>query len=422
MPPVQGSYVFSDWASLECLRLLENMLAMAGYANFGYQDEFKKAYAVGDTVRIKLPQEFLVTDGFDYNPQAINRQQTSVTVDNPMQIAFEWDSIEAALKLERSKKQISREYIQPTMAQMSQEIETRFMDFAFFNCPNVVGTLASVPTSWDTYAQANQRMIELAGSEGYGQDAIGVTPAMMRTLISNSLTQFNPPDEIAKQYKKSMVGNAAGWDWFRSMSCHPHTTGIWNTVATGVTVATSGQSGNSINLSCTTGDTFKRGDIVNFASSFYVNPRTKRSTGTLRQFKVMQDAIGAASVVTLSIYPSIVGPGSPYQNVSALPVAADVVTLWPGTTMANAAAKSGILGLGLNKLGYAIAGVELMMPQEGGPVSVSSQRRDPNTGLSMALISMFSPESRKQINRLDCLIGFGALYADRASVLIASSS
>src|SRR5215475_1497150 len=157
-----GSYAVADWVSLEALRLLKNMLEVASIANFTYQDEFSKDFQPGDTIRVKFPQEFRVTDGFAYAAQAINRQTTTVTIDQPMQIAFEWDSIEEALKLERTEAQIREEYILPAMVQMSQEFELRFMDFIFFNCNNVVGGLDHIPTSWDVYAQARQRMVENA--------------------------------------------------------------------------------------------------------------------------------------------------------------------------------------------------------------------------------------------------------------------
>ena len=148
MPGTPGTYAVADWVSMDCMRLLTNMLEAASYANFTYQDEFKKDFQPGDTVRVKFPQEFVVTDGFGYNPQAINRQTSTVTIDEPLQIGFEWDSIEQALKLERTEEQIRKEYNEPAMAQFAQEFELRFMDFAFLNTSNVVGTLAAVPTAW----------------------------------------------------------------------------------------------------------------------------------------------------------------------------------------------------------------------------------------------------------------------------------
>lgn len=422
MPGTPGSYAVADWVAMEALRLLTNSLEATSYANTTYQDEFKKSYAVGDTIRVKLPQEFTVIDGFDYAPEAINRQTTTVTIDQPMQVPFEWDSIEEALKLERSRDEINAQYNQPAMAQLAQEIETRFLDFAFLRTPNVVGTLAAIPTAWSTYAGARQRMVENAGWNASPKRGMIVTPGMMATMISNSLTQFNPSDAISQQYKTGSIGKAAGWDWFESMSCRRHTTGAWATVATGVTVSGAGQSGSSILVACTTGDTFKAGDKINFAGVYNVNPRTKRSTGTLAQFTVLQDATGASSAATLSIYPSIVGPGSPYQNVDALPANAAVLTLWPGTSMTDATARTGSVGMGLSPAAFAIAGVELMIPNEGGSVKIARRKKDPTSGLSIAVVSMFDPSTRKQINRFDTLIGFGALHASRAAVCVASLS
>ena len=65
-------------------------------------EQFKSdvpSFGPGDTVRVKYPQLWTVTDGFDYNPQAINRINTTITLDQPMQIGFEWDSIDEALML-----------------------------------------------------------------------------------------------------------------------------------------------------------------------------------------------------------------------------------------------------------------------------------------------------------------------------------
>lgn len=421
-----GSYQVADWVALDCMRLLENMLAMAGFANFGYQDEFKKEYAIGESLRVKFPQEFLVTDGFEYNPQAINRQASTITIDQPMQVAFEWDSLEQALKLERTQKQIQAEYNYPAMQQLASEVEMRFMDFAFFNTNNVVGTLAATPTSWDVYAQADQRMTENAGDNGTmnNRQALGVTPGMMRTMIANSLTQFNPQNIISKAFQSGYLGSTsqavANANWYKSMYCHPHTTGVWTTVLTGVTVSGAGQSGATLNVACSTGDTFKRGDIVAVAGMNNVNPRTKRSTGALKNLKIMADATGVASAAALTVSPAIIGPGSPYQNVSALPVAGNALALWPGTTMVDSTAKTGICGQLLNKMAFAMAGVDLMLPSEGGTVKLARKHRDDNTGLTLAMLSMFDGILRRQINRMDMLIGFGPLYTDRAACLIAS--
>ena len=158
MAGVPGSYVFSDWVAPECLRLLTNMLAMTGYANWEYEKEFDREFAVGESVRVKYPQLFTVTDGQTYSPQAINRINTTITLDQWMQIGFEWDSLERALKLERSEEEISKQYLVPAMRKMAQEAESRFSLFAFNNTNNIVGALGTTPTSMQTFSAATTRM------------------------------------------------------------------------------------------------------------------------------------------------------------------------------------------------------------------------------------------------------------------------
>ena len=78
MAGVPGSYVFSDWVAPECLRLLTNMLAMTGYANWEYEKEFDREFAVGESVRVKYPQLFTVTDGQTYSPHPLIQRDRGV--------------------------------------------------------------------------------------------------------------------------------------------------------------------------------------------------------------------------------------------------------------------------------------------------------------------------------------------------------
>lgn len=420
MPTVPGSYQIADWVAPKSLWLMKNQLKALDFASFDYQDQFTdKQFSPGDSVRVKLPQMFTVVDGFEYSPQAIDRRSTSITIDNPCQIPFEWDSYEKALKLERTQAQIEADYLNPAMFKMAVEADARFMRFIKNNTPNVVGALGTTPTSWATYAGGQTRMAEQGGTG----PRIGMllSPQMMETFIANNLvSNFNPSEEISKQYRKGVVGMAAGAEWFRIQSCPTHTTGIWATVATGVTVNGNGQSGNSIICAATTGDTVVPGDTVTFASCTNVNQWTLQSTGRLRQFKIAQAATAASSAITLVLTEPIIGPGSPYQNVTALPATSDVVTLSPGTSMSNAAAKSGVYGVAITEKAFLAAGVKLMMPQEGGPVEIARQMTDPNTGLSVAFWRQLDPVSRKMINRFDSLFGFGRGWSSISACLIAS--
>ena len=38
----------------------------------------------------------------------------------------------------------------------------------------------------------------------------------MQSYVKTNVTQFNPGSEIAKMWRKGLVGEAAGWEWYRS--------------------------------------------------------------------------------------------------------------------------------------------------------------------------------------------------------------
>lgn len=421
MAGVPGSYAVVDWVAPECVRLLTNKLKAASYANFSFQDEFKRSFAVGENVRVRYPQNWNVVEGFAYQPQAITNKTFNVTIAQPMQISWEQDSFELALRAQRSEEEIRRSYVDPAMVTLANEYERRFMDFAFYNTPNVRGTMAAVPTAWATYASGRQSMVNLGGWGMSAKRGALVSTQMQATMIANSLTQFNPAPEISRQYKEGSIGMAAGFEWFETVACHRHTTGVWATVASGVTIDTSNQAGSSLVVLCTTGDTFKRGDTISIASVNAVVNILHTDLGYEKQFKVMADAVGVAGTATLSIYPDIIGPGSPYQNVSALPLTGAALTLMPGTTMVNGTAKTGTFGLEINDQSMAMAGIELYIPEEGGTVRLSKRAKDKETGISIAMVmGVFDPEQRKVINRIDSLIGFGNEYGDACGCLIAS--
>ena len=260
-----------------------------------------------------------------------------------------------------------------------------------------------------TMNQARQRLVELACPPG-GMRGMIIPPAVNVALTNAAVTYFNPSSAISKQYKEGSIGTAMGFDWYESMSLYSHTAGT----STTPTVNGASQSGSSLNINCTSGNTFKKGDVYSIASVLPVNPKTRRSFGsTNKQFVVTADVTATASTATISISPSIYGPTSQNQNVDALPANSAAMTLMPGTSSPNGT--SGIQGLALHRDAFACVGVKLAKPKAG---EISSQRQDPETGLSVRFIRQFDPIESKMVNRFDVLLGFGRLYSDNCSVRV----
>jgi len=397
-----------DWVAMDTLRILKNKRMISQFFNTDDKSDFNKEFPVGATIRKKFPQRFTSVEGLPYQPQPINRRETTITIDQNIQVAWEWDSFEQALKLERGEALLRKEYSEPAADEIYQQIESRCALWATNHCNNFVGVLGTNPTNFQTTSgAARQALVEMAlwkGTKGFI-----VPPKVNTTMVGAAMALFNPTDAISKQYKEGAIGRQGGFDWYESMSLYDHTAATWQgVVEVTSTLATDGTT--TMVLTVTSGDTFKKGDKFSIAAVNAANPGTRRSTGSPKLFTILsadQTISGTSATITYS--PAIYGPGSQYQNVDAYPVAGADLTLFPGTATPNG--KHGVIGFAITDQAFALAGVKLEGPTNGGG-TICSQFQDPDSGLAVRYLRMFDGRESKWINRIDCALGFGDFYVD----------
>lgn len=407
-----NQFVNTSWVSLKVLRFLTNNLTVAEYFNNEWEKDYKKEFAPGSTIDVKYPQSFLTVDGPGYVPQGINRIKTTITLDQWVQIPFEWDDMEVALKLERSEEELDMQYFEPAGKQMAQEWDSRAALFATNNISTIVGQLGTDPTSLTTYDLAKSRLLQKAALSG--KRTLCISSDMMNALAPVIQAFLNPGDEVSRMFKEGYIGILKNFDLYESQSLYQHTSGVWANQL-GVTVTGAGQSGSALIITGGAGDTINKGDKISLGVVQFVNPRTRRTVGgnNLATFTVTQDYILTGGADTISILPPIYGPGTQYQNVDSLPLNGDVVTLFPGTTMVNGAAKTGTVGLGLTKFAFAMVGAKLYLPSA---VEEKSQKQDPQTGIAVRYVHAWDAFHSLNVHRFDSLGGFGNLYQDNGAV------
>ena len=410
MSAVANNLEFADWLTMECLRLLKNKKFILGGFNTGFADQYTKEFAVGETVRVPIPWRPIGGTGMDYNPEAIDRTHYTITVDKTPHVHFEVGAVEEALKFTRGKDKIRDEILEPAMNTMKTLWETEAATWAFRHTSNVVGALGTDATAYSTVGLIQQRMMQMAGWEG--SKIFAVSPSTNTSMINAYIANFNPGDEISKAFKEGYLGRHAGFDWQQSMYLVRHTAGTWSGAVTLSSAVTSGAT--TLALTCTTGDTFLAGDKIGINGYYPVNPETRATFSTTTfQVSVLESVTGEGSAATISIAGSIIGPGSPYQNIDALPASGTALTLWPGTASPNG--QVGTVSLAFNKDSFAFCGVKLANPTA---VEIASQTRDPKSGLTVAFVKAFDPISRKMVHRFDSLGGFGDFYARNGSVAL----
>ena len=399
-----------NWIATDGLRLLTNKMVIGSAYNTDYSKEFVRDFPIGESFAVPLPARFLGRRGLAYQPSDVKRLTTQVTVQEPFGIDFEFDSLEEALSTERGREGFRENYLDKAVEQIKQDIESALALYAYQNTPNIVGVLGTNPTTFDaTSAAAQQAMQELAG--WYGDRIMAIPPSVGRSVKTGAIGYFNPASDLSKQYREGSIGRADGFDWYTSMSLYKHTAGTW---AGAVTVNGANQSGSAITITATAGDTFAVGDPVSFANVYAVNPMTRRTTGNLRTFAVTKalTAAGGGGDV-LNVWPALVGPGDPNQNVTALPANSAALTLFPGTATPNG--KSGFQGLALGPDAFLLCGIKLPVPKA---VEMSAQVRDPNTGIFMRFVRAWNQEQSKVTNRLDVAIALGRAFADSCAVRV----
>jgi hypothetical protein len=404
-----NQFLTTDWLSMKALRLLLNKLAVAMYFNDSYNSEYQRPFTPGETIRVEYPPLWDIRNGVGYNPQAIQEIYTTITVDQIFGVDFQWDDVEAALKLERDDTRQNDFYMKGPMKKIAQEWDMRCALFGYVYTPNIVGVLGTNPTTFSTFSTAAEQILfEQGGVDGtqeQGDVAQIISSGMNTGLIANMTTNFNPQTDVSKQQRESRLGYIATFDTIRSMSLRRHTNG---TVAGAFTVAGADQSGSSLLVNLTAGDTITRGTKIGIGNCYPTNPLTRETVTTGRTFifSVTQDltAVGGGADA-LQITPPIYGPLSVFQNISALPANGATLTVTPGTASPNT--KAGIVGLALQRDAFFRVNVPLQLPKA---VEIARQQRDSETGFTIRFTRTWDAIQMRNINRFDTLGGFGVGY------------
>lgn len=409
----------ADWICMRGLARLTNKLAVASQFNTDKQAEFEREFPVGDTVRVPLPVQGVIRTGLGYSGAPVVAKHTNVVADQIFGMDFDYDSIEEALRMGRSKDWIGDKIIDPFMDRIANEWDLRAAQFAIKNTPNITtGALGTNPSTFNvTSAESRQEIVEYAGWAD--DNGIFLPPAVMTGLRTNFAMAFNPVDDVSKAFRTGIYRHADGFDFYEAMTLGSFTTGTWASPGS-LTVRTSSVSGDTtLDINCTTGDVFNEGDVIQVTGRYRVNPLTKQAiTARYLRMSVGAQTTGASShaSVPIEIGPyGIIGPGDPYQNVDSLPVANDVVTMWPGTTLTAATAVTGTCGLAFTRNAFLLVGIPLQLPKM---VEKKAQKRDEATGIAVRFTSTWDPIQSRIVNRLDTCGGFGVGNSDSCAVKI----
>jgi hypothetical protein len=390
-----NSLLTIDMITRKALEILENNLVITRTVNRQYDDSFAVEGAkIGSTLRIRLPDRALVTDGAALQVQDDNEQFTTLTVSSQKHIGVNFTSAELTMQLDDFAERV----LKPRISQLASSIDADVAN-AYRSIFQSVGTPGTTPATSLVLLQAQQKLNESAAvmSPRYAT----VNPAANAGLVEGMKGLFNPTATISRQFKNGLMGEGVlGYEEINmSQSIKQHTTG--SRATTGATVNGNVAEGASQIVLASAGNTltFNVGDVFTVADCFAVTPQTRESTGSLQQFVVTETTSSSAGgAVTLKVAPALFSSTNALATVNTLAINGKAVTFL------GAASTQYPQNLIYHKDAISFATADLLLPQ-----GVDMASRQVHNGISLRVVRQYDINNDRLPCRIDVLYGFNAI-------------
>ena len=383
-----------DMITRKALEILENNLVLTRNVNRQYDDSYAVEGAkIGTTLRIRLPDRALVTDGAALQVQDDNEQFTTLTVASQKHIGVNFTTAEMTMQLDDFAERV----LKPRISQLAASIDADVAN-SFLNMYQAVGTPGTTPSSTAVLLAAQQKLNESAAvmSPRY----VTVNPAANAALIEGMKGLFNPVSTISAQFKNGMFGEGIlGFDELNmSQSIKQFTTGSRSGAHT-ITTTVSAQGTSTIAITGTGTQTIKKGDVFTIGSVFAVNPQTRESTGSLQQFVCTEDvAATGGAYAAVKISPAIYTSSNALATVDSFPQSGAAVTFLGGASTQYPQ------NLVYHKDAIAFATADLLLPQ-----GVDMASRQVHNGVSMRVVRQYDINNDRMPCRIDVLYGYSVI-------------
>ena len=390
-----NSLLTIDMITRKGLAILENNLVLSRNINRQYDDSFAVEGAkIGSSLRIRLPDRALVTDGAALQTQDDNEQYTTLTVSTQKHVGINFTSAELSMQLDDFADRV----LKPRISQLASSIDADVAN-VFASVGNSVGTPGTTPATALVMLQAQQKMNEAAApmSPRY----LTVNPAANAALVNGLSGFFNPSDSISRQFKSGMMGeNVLGYEEV-NMSQSIKAFQVGSRTATGGTtsaaVTTEGATTIAITGAGASG-TIKAGEVFTLSGRQAVNPQTRESTGSVFQFVALADVTldgsGAGTITVAPMYSA----AHPLATITTLPVNGSNVTFL------GAASTTYPQNIAYHKDAFTLATADLILPQ-----GVDMASRANHNGISMRIVRQYDINNDRMPCRVDVLYGYAAI-------------
>ena len=399
---MSNSILTIDMITRKALEIFENNLVLTRNVNRQYDNSFAVEGAkIGSTLRIRLPDRALVTDGAALQVQDDNEQYTTLTVSSQKHIGVNFTSAELTMQLDDFAERV----LKPRISQLASSVDNDVAN-AYKGIYGTVGTPGTTPSTSLVLLQAQQKLNEYAVP--MDPRYATVNPAANAGLVEGMKGLFNPTDTISRQFKQGLMGQGVlGYNEIAmSQSIVNHTTGsrsTSDTILVNGAISTQGATTIAIDGG-TSSATIKQGDVFTIANVYAVNPQTRQSTGSLQQFVATADATASSGAwSSVSISPAIYTPTNALATVDSFPADNAAVTF------VGSASTQYPQNLVYQKDAIAFATADLLLPQ-----GVDMASRQVHNGISLRIVRQYDINNDRMPCRIDVLYGYSVIRAPAA--------
>ncbi len=393
-----------DMITREALRLWKNTNAFMMHVSTQYDDQYAKTGAkIGSTLRIRLPNDYIVRHGPEVQIQNTSEQNTTLVLATQAGVDVKFTTEERTMKMD----DYSRRVLAPMVNNLAGDVAATIMSGAEGGIANYQANLDSggniIHPTAETYLNAGAALTNQSAPKA---DRRAITdPRTMASSVASFSGLLNQQQALGEQYISGMIRTAWGLDYFEDQTVIKHVGGSYDSTDT---VNGANQTGSTITVTALSG-TLNAGDIITFEDVHQVNRITKQSTGNLMQFVVTADT--ASGATSIPIYPALI-PADPlgdpvqYQTVDQSPAnGADVL-------LVNPASVTYIMNFLFVPDAVTMAMCDLEIPR-----GVHEAARESFDGVSMRMITDYVIATDQMITRLDVLFGYKWLRPEWACIV-----
>lgn len=399
-----NSMLTIDMITREAVELFRNSNALVMNVDRQFDSEFSRAgMKIGQTLRIRLPNDYTVRSGPALQTQNTNEVNTTLTVATQKGVDLSFSTADRTMNIQDYSKRILAPAINNLAGNIAADIMTGTL---------LAANMVANQTSGNIVTPGISQLAQLNASLDLNSAPLGRRMAVMDPITDARITAsfsglFNPSSRISEQYESGTVKNAFGLDWLRDQTVLKFTSGSY----AGVTVTGANQTGTSLNVTAGTGGAqINQGDIFTIAGVYAVNRVTKQSTGQLRQFVAAQPlTLAASGSGSLTIYPALIPGTSTYNPVTGDGAAQfQTVTASPANSAAITPAQAVNETIRRN-IAFAGEAITLAFAELEMPRGVHEASRVTDDDISIRIITDYIPTTDQMVTRLDVLYGYTVL-------------